>query len=70
MATDFLELAGDVGEAGYGRNGEFRMAVDEGAVGAQAVALEVAAEGWLPIVANERLRLTASVNRAILNRST
>ena len=53
LVAGFLELAGDVGEAGYGGDGEFRMAVDEGAVGAQAVALEVAAEGCFPIPADE-----------------
>ncbi len=44
LVAGFLELAGDVGEAGYGDDGEFRVSVDEGAVGAQAVALEAAAE--------------------------
>ena len=44
LIAGFLELAGDVGEAGDGRDGEFRVAFDKRAIGAQAVALEIAGE--------------------------
>lgn len=48
-----MKLAADVGEAGYGCDVEPGMALDEGGVCAQAVALKVAVEGWLALRADE-----------------
>ena len=48
-----VERPADVGEAGDSDDLQFRMALDEGLVGAQAVALEVAAERRLAVLANE-----------------
>jgi len=48
-----FEFAGDVGEARYGDDGLLWVPGDEGAVGAQAVALEVATERGCAFFANE-----------------
>jgi len=53
VVLGFGELPADVNEAGNRRDGQVRMALDEGAIGAQAVALEVAAEGRFVVFANE-----------------
>jgi hypothetical protein len=44
VLSGLVERPADVGEAGDGGDLQFRMALDEGLVGAQAVALEVPAE--------------------------
>ena len=49
----FLELAADVSEAGHGRDGQIRVAFDERAVGAKAIALKVSGKRRFSIFADQ-----------------
>ena len=61
----FPEFPPDVGEATDGDDVEFEMTLDEGAVGSQAVALEVSVEGGFAVFADEDL-IEASVGSAFV----
>ena len=53
VAAGLGELPADMGETGHRRDGKLRMALDEGSVGAQTVALEVAVEGAFAVPSDE-----------------
>lgn len=65
VVTGFPEFPPDVGEATDGDDVEFKMTLDEGAVGSQAVALEVSVEGGFAVFADEDL-IEASVGSAFV----
>ena len=65
IVAGFPEFPPDVGEATDGDDVESEMTLDEGAVGSQAVALEVSVEGGLAVFADEDL-IEASVGSAFV----
>lgn len=65
VVAGFPEFPPDVGEATDGDDVEFKMTLDEGAVGSQAIALEVSVERGLAVFADEDL-IEASVGSAFV----
>lgn len=68
VALGFGELSPDMGEATYGSDCKLCVTLDEGAVGAQAVALEVALEGGFCFFSNEDV-IEAGMERSDMDRS-